>query len=231
MVSPTTTGILSPIAACILWISGPTTAQPRPPPLASLLAVHPLLHTTSNTPVGSALSRSSSVSFQSARLCSLCILVHFVPALPFEVSTAFILGPSLAINHLSSWLQPSPSTPIGPAPPVPPPRLFLHRPLGLFLAFVFVSSALAPPLEGRVQAHTTPPLARCSHYLFVISSTPPAHGSPLAIRGLCLPVPAPTQPRDLLLFWPLRSLPAAPIACSHSISPAAHMPVPLTLPN
>ena len=156
MVSPTTKSILFPTAVCILWLCDPTTLRFRPPPLVSLLAVHPLLHTTSNTPVGSALARSASVPFHPARPCSLGLLVHFVLALPFEGSTAFILAPSLAIHHLSSWLQPPPSTPIGHAPPVPPPRPLLLRLSGLFLAFVFASSALAPPLEGRVQAHTTP---------------------------------------------------------------------------
>lgn len=95
-------------------------------------------------------------------------LVHFVLALPFEVSTAFILAPSLAIRHLSSRLL-VPSTPFGPVPPVPPPRPLLRH---LFLAFVLASLALAPPLEGTVQDHKTPHWPTVA---IILSSSPLRH--------------------------------------------------------
>lgn len=112
MVNSTTRVTLSPTAACVLWLCAqppyspesllwplywlfiPSFTQPPTPRLVLLLPVPP---------------PCPSIPLDFVALA----LVHFLLALPFEGSTAFILAPSLASHHLSSWLPPSPSTPIG----------------------------------------------------------------------------------------------------------------------
>lgn len=167
------------------------TAYTVSPSPASLLGLYFLLHTAYNVPW--------------APLFHISLLCPFALAFEGSLSPHWLSAISLPCSRLPPhphWLCPS----------SPASEALTHRLSGSIRA----SSALAPPLEGFKQAPRLPvgSLQLLSSPLYDTRRVAPIGWS------LCLAANhLPTQPRDLLLFRPLCSLPAAPITCSHSTYP------------